>query len=199
MNQLASLRGQRALVLHPEGQSRSNLIKALASLEMSTSVAWPSIGDNEQPVQVVFFDVDRGHDEQFPWKKGANLIPMIALIGSEAPGRIEWAISHHAAAYLLKPIHSAGVFSALTIAFHQFSAQQENHRQIQNLSSRLKARPLVLKVVLDEMVQNNIDDDEAFKRIRTRSMECQLSVEEYCAGLLSQSVVVSAHPRIRKQ
>lgn len=198
MNQTVNLRGKHALVVHPEGQSRSSLVAALSRLEISATLVWPTVDINEQPYDVLLFDVDRGHDEQFPWKKGASPVPMIALVGSEAPGRIEWAISHQSAAYLLKPIHSAGVFSALTIAFHQFASQQLNQQKILDLSSRLQARPLVLKVVLDEMFKHNIDDDEAFKRIRTRSMECQLSVEEYCTVVLSQSAVLSAHPRTRK-
>ena len=41
----------------------------------------------------LFFDADLGHDAQFPWAPGAAPMPPIALIGSEAPGRIEWALS----------------------------------------------------------------------------------------------------------
>ena len=41
-----------------------------------------------------------GFDEQFPWKAGEAPMPLVALIGSEAPGRIEWALSHNADAQL---------------------------------------------------------------------------------------------------
>ena len=40
----------------------------------------------------IFFDVEMGHDSQCPWGRGASPMPSVALIGSEAPGRIEWAI-----------------------------------------------------------------------------------------------------------
>lgn len=181
-----TLRGRHALILHPEGESRRNLVTSLKALDINVATAWPEIDDYQQPLDVLFFDVDRGHDAQFPWKKGNSPIPMIALIGSEAPGRIEWAISHRAAAYLLKPIGSSGVFSALTIAFQQFDRQRSDAARIENLSDRLKSRPMVLKVVLEEMEINGIDDDEAFRRIRSNSMQQQLSVEEYCAQRIGQ-------------
>lgn len=186
-----TLRGRHALILHPEGQSRRSLVMSLQALDMNVVTAWPEIEDYQQPLDVIFFDVDRGHDAHFPWKKGDSPVPMIALIGSEAPGRIEWAISHKAAAYLLKPIGSSGVFSALTIAFQQFEVQKADASRIKVLEDRLKARPMVLKVVLDEMQSNGIDDDEAFRRLRSSSMELQLSVEEYCAHRLAQSSRIS--------
>jgi len=199
MNRPLILREQRALILHPEDHSRRNLVVALEKLEIQSSVTWPAISHDIQPFQVVFFDVDRGHDEQFDWAKGKSPVPMIALVGSEAPGRIEWAMSHGASAYLLKPVQSAGVFSALTIAFQQHAIQREQAEHIDKLSMRLQARPFVLKVVLDEMLNGNIDDDAAFRRIRTKSMQCQMSVEEYCVHRLNQAPAVSVHPRTREQ
>lgn len=194
MSQPITLRGRHALILHPEGQSRRNLVTALQALDINVVTAWPEIEDYQRPLDVLFFDVDRGHDAQFPWKNGDCPIPMIALIGSEAPGRIEWAISHKTAAYLLKPIRSSGVFSALTIAFHQFDMQKADASRIDHLSDRLKARPMVLKAVLEEMHNNGVDDDEAFRRIRSMSMDLQLSVEEYCVHRLGQGSRVSAKP-----
>lgn len=189
----------RALILHPEDQSRRNLVAALEKLKIESTVAWPAIHSEETAFDTVFFDVDRGHDEQFPWKKGECTVPLIALIGSEAPGRIEWAMSQAASAYLLKPVQSAGVYSALTIAFHQHAQRCEQAEHIDKLVMRLKARPLVLKAVLDEMLCSNIDDDTAFKRIRNKSMQCQMSVEEYCASRISRSSAVTVHPRKRKR
>lgn len=198
MNRPLTLRGQCALILHPEDQSRRNLVTALNNLNIESCVNWPEIDLDVPPHHVMFFDVDRGHDGQFNWKKGEAPCPLIAMIGSEAPGRIEWAMSHKASAYLLKPVQSAGVFSALTIAFNQYEQQREQAEQVDDLMMRLKARPLVLKAVLDEMLFNNIDDDAAFKIIRTKSMQRQLSVEEYCVQRLDLTQKRSMRPRTRE-
>ncbi|MFK7891644.1 MAG: ANTAR domain-containing response regulator [Granulosicoccus sp.] len=195
MHQPLTLSGQSALILHDEDQSRRKLVTALDRLRIQSTVMWPMINGDAESFNVVFFDVDKGHDEQFPWEAGASPVPLIALIGSEAPGRIEWAMSHAASAYLLKPVQSSGVFSALTIAFHNHALKLEQSRHLDTLTMRLKARPLVLKAVLDEMRSCNIDDDTAFRNIRSRSMQCQMNVEEYCAYRLSQSSATSTQPR----
>ena len=52
-------------------------------------------------------------------------MPLVALIGSEAPGRIEWALSHSADAHPLNPVGTAGVYCALLIARQGFEAPQE--------------------------------------------------------------------------
>ena len=70
---------------------------------------WPELPVEALAADFVFFDADLGFDEQFPWKPGAAPMPLVALIGSEAPGRIEWALSHNADAQLLKPVGNAGV------------------------------------------------------------------------------------------
>jgi hypothetical protein len=60
-------------------------------------------------------------------------MPLIALIGSEAPGRIEWALSHNADAQLLKPVGNAGVYSALLIARQAFEARRRLADEIASL------------------------------------------------------------------
>ena len=50
---------------------------------------------------------------------GAN-----ALIGSEAPGRIAWAIKRGADAHLLKPVSGGGIYSAVLIARDAFDRRQ---------------------------------------------------------------------------
>ena len=59
-------------------------------------------------------------------------MPLVALIGSEAPGRIEWALSHKADAQLLKPVGNAGVYSALLIARQSFEARRRVRKRTQH-------------------------------------------------------------------
>ena len=97
---------------------------------------WPDLPPDALSADFVFFDVDLGFDEQFPWKPGEAPMPLVALIGSEAPGRIEWALfSHKADAQLLKPVGNAGVYSALLIARQSFEERKRLAAEIAALEA----------------------------------------------------------------
>ena len=95
----------------------------------------------------MFFDVDLGFDEQFPWAPGEAPMPLVALIGSEAPGRIEWALSHKADAQLLKPVGNAGVYSALLIARQSFEARRHSGRPDRRAETRVAERQTIVRAV----------------------------------------------------
>ena len=81
-------------------------------------------------------------------------MPMIALIGSEAPGRIEWSLRAGAHAQLLKPVGDNGAYSALLIARDAFDAQKALSAEIADLK-RLES---ALKALLTQCQSNNDDE-----------------------------------------
>ena len=108
---------------------------------------WPELPVEALAADFVFFDADLGFDEQFPWKPGEAPMPLVALIGSEAPGRIEWALSHNADAQLLKPVGNAGVYSALLIARQSFEARKHLAGEIASLRQRVAERQTIVRAV----------------------------------------------------
>ena len=102
------LGGAHAVILHRPHDVVDALARQLTAIGLTAEQVWPQVPATAVRADFLFFDADMGFDEQFPWKPGAAPMPTIALIGSEAPGRIEWALSHAANAQLLKPVGSAG-------------------------------------------------------------------------------------------
>ncbi|RVC13901.1 transcriptional antiterminator, partial [Mesorhizobium sp. M7A.F.Ca.AU.002.02.1.1] len=113
---IPNLGGARAFILHRPHPTVQAITRQLSAIGLITLDCWPELPPETLAADFVFFDADLGFDEQFPWKPGEAPMPLVALIGSEAPGRIEWALSHKADAQLLKPVGNAGVYSALLIA-----------------------------------------------------------------------------------
>ena len=101
---IQNLGGARAVILHRPHDTVQALERQLIAIGLKTAQAWPELGPEALGADFVFFDADMGHDGQFPWSPGQSPMPMIALIGSEAPGRIEWALAAGAHAQLLKPV-----------------------------------------------------------------------------------------------
>ena len=175
---LPNFRGQRALVLHWKDNNRVTLVRQLETLGLKVDVLWPADDVSANGYDVIFFDADQGYDGLFDWPPGPPPIPLIAMMGSEAPGRIEWTLSRMPSAYLVKPIGSTGVFSTLAIAFHTFGTTKELKDAIAELTRRAKARSIVFKAILSVMAHFGIGDDEAYQLLRAESMNQRVSIED---------------------
>lgn len=167
----------RAVVLHRPHPAADNVVRQLERLGLTVRVAWPELEPADAAADVILFDADTGYDGQFPWEPGAAPMPMIALIGSEAPGRVEWALAQGSNAHLLKPISSAGVYSALLIAAHAFEAGARLAAEIGALKDRLRKRPQVVRATIALMAEG-LDEEAAIKRLRSLAMDRRMSVEE---------------------
>lgn len=121
----------------------------------------------------VFFDADHGHDSQFPPTPGEAPMPMIALIGSEAPGRIEWALNAGADAQLVKPIGDGGLL-ALLIARAAFDARQALAAEIDALRQRLDQRQTVVRAVTMLMGMGKTEED-SYAQLRAMAMAWRIS------------------------
>ena len=116
---IPTLGGAQAIILHRPHPTVQALARQLTAIGLQVTQAWPELGPEALAADYIFFDADMGHDGMFPWEAGQPPIPMIALIGSEAPGRIEWALNAGADAQLVKPIGDGGAFSALEIMVYR--------------------------------------------------------------------------------
>jgi AmiR/NasT family two-component response regulator len=139
------LGGARALILHRPHATVQALARQLSAIGLSHEAHWPELLASALAADFVFFDMDMGHDGQFPWAPGQAPMPMIALIGSEAPGRVEWALRMGADAQLLKPVGDSGVYSALLIARAAFEARQALTGEVDGLRARLAERQTVVR------------------------------------------------------
>jgi len=82
--------GQRALILHrPHGVIEA-ITRQLLQLGISQDQFWPELPLDFDPSHYdhLFYDADMGFEDQFPWLSGEAPMPTVALIGSEAPGRL---------------------------------------------------------------------------------------------------------------
>ena len=170
------LGGARALVLHRPHATVQALARQLSAIGLLPEAHWPDLPASALAADFVFFDMDMGHDEQFPWAPGQAPMPMIALIGSEAPGRVEWALGMGADAQLLKPVGDSGVYSALLIARAAFEARRALAGEIEGLRGRLAERQTVVRAVT--LIAQGGDDEAAYAELRRLAMGWRVTIEE---------------------
>lgn len=177
------LGGARAIILHRPHATVQALERQLSAIGLRPESHWPDLPPSALGADFVFFDTDMGHDEQFPWKPGQAPMPMIALIGSEAPGRVEWALGMGADAQILKPVGDSGVYSALLIARAGFEARRALASEIDGLQARLAERQTVVRAVT--ILSAGQDDEAAYAELRRLAMSWRVTIEEAAASVVA--------------
>lgn len=183
---IPNLGGAKAFVLHRPHATVNAILRQLSAIGLEASECWPDLPPEGLAADFVFFDADLGFDQQFPWPAGEAPMPTVALIGSEAPGRIEWALSQNADAQLLKPVGNAGVYSALLIARQSFEARRRLAGEIAALRARVAERQTIVRAVAALSAQG-VDDDQAYGQLRSLAMSWQVSIEEAARRIMAMT------------
>jgi len=174
---IQNLGGAHAVILHRPHANVQALSRQLAAIGLRVETCWPDLGPEALAADFVFFDADMSHDAQFPWPAGQAPMPTIALIGSEAPGRIEWTLSFGAHAQMLKPVGDNGAYSALLLARAAYDAQCALRAEAADLRRRLDERRTVVKAVLRLMAHGK-SESEAYAQLRQMAMAWRISIED---------------------
>ncbi|WP_424929876.1 ANTAR domain-containing response regulator [Amaricoccus tamworthensis] len=191
---IADLGGARAVILHRPHAVVTALTRQLQAVGLHVETCWPELKADALAADFVFFDADMGFDEQFPWPKGQPPMPMIALIGSEAPGRVEWALSTGASAQILKPVGDGGVYSALLIARHSFEARRSLVSEAADLRRRLGERQTVVRAVV-QLIDVMGSEEEAYAELRRQAMDARVGLEEAAARILAGKPLRMVRPK----
>lgn len=183
---ITGLDGAQAIVLHPDHERLQLLLRQLRAIGLSVETAWPDLPSSAIQANVVLYDVDLGHDGQFPWAPGEAPMPMIALVGSEAPGRLEWASRIGADALLMKPLGAEGVFAALLVARQAFELRRSLAAEIASLRQRLSARQTVVKAV-SILARKAVSQDAAYDQLRQMAMAWQMTIEAAAVQVIERA------------
>ena len=184
MNATPNFVGGRAVVLHRTGDTTERLVRQLSLLGLKSIVCWRPL-ETVSGLDMVLVDADEGWNDLLPWRPDAKPVPLIALLASEAPGRIAWALDQGADALIAKPVASSAVYPALVMAARRHAETRTTAERIAELQERLRLRPLVLAAVQRLMAAHNWTEEEAHRDLRRQAMRQRIALEEAAALLLA--------------
>lgn len=190
---IKNFRGMMALVMHPDDANRARLVSVLGRLGLEVT-ATNAVGETTQlqDFDLILFDADEG--EHCVLCDAA--VPKIALIGSEAPSRLDRVVRLRCDSHILKPVQTSGIFAALLLAVNGHEERQRIDEKIATLRQRLAGRRLVTKAVLHLMALCGIDEDEAYERLRVEAMHRRVPIEEMARESLGMDD--AAHETMRR-
>lgn len=182
-------RGRRVLLLHKDDRDRQTLEAQLNRLGMLVECRDVAQRQDWDLIDVCFFDADSAKRFTFPWACNEPDIPLIAMIGSETPERIKWCLVSGVSSFLVKPVRSSGTYLALMQVEHRFAERHRMNIEMNEMRERVKSRRIVFKALLRIMQAFNLNEDQAFEKLRSVSMHQHLSIED-----LSVSVICGELP-----
>lgn len=145
---------------------------------------WES-GAPRTDVDVVLLDADLFLIEATPALPVDPGTPVVALIGIETPSRLKWLLDLRPASFLIKPIRSAGLYSALVMAFGIAQQRAEAAARIRHLETRVRSRRLVIAAILHLMENRKLTESAAFALIRRTAMQRRTTIEELSAEIVA--------------
>lgn len=180
-----NFRGLRAVVLQYETTGRDTLLQTLEKLGLEARAVRPeeSAAEAAAEAELIFVDADEGIEPIFR-KEELPGIPLIAIVGSEAPSRLARVVQARAASHIQKPVRSAGVFTAVLLAMNEHAQRCRLDSETAGLRRRLAGRRLVVKAVITLMTRWGIDDEDAYERLRQDAMNRRVPVEDVARDLL---------------
>lgn len=142
---------------------------------------------------VIFLDGDLSGTLNVPLHPhtGFPVVPIIGMVGSEAPSRLGRLMSNGVTSFIKKPIHVDTVFSTLFLAINTHNDRIALAEKIAELEERRKERRYVIKAVAILMQHFSVDDEKAYDMLRRQSMHEQTTIEMFSRKVIerqSQSV-----------
>lgn len=182
-----NFRGARALVCHADDASRATLAENLLRLGLEVTLFDPAAGAGKPALEehdVVFFDADEGPDGA---ATDAPDVPLIALIGVEAPSRLARVVKRRAAAYIIKPVRSSGIYTALVVAFSEHARRKAEAEERAALGRRIASRRHMIKAILTIMDRDGLDDEAAFQSLRREAMHRRIPIEDVARQIVAEA------------
>ena len=190
---IQNYRGTRALVIASDGGAidilEATLVKLGLSVErapLADSAVEYDIEQLRAGADLLFVDGDLGVT-----LCGEGLvdrlppIPVIGIVGAEAPSRLKALMNQGATAFLRKPVYPGAVYTALFLGINQFLQRRDLEVQLDEHQKRRRRRRVVVKAIVQLMQKSGIDDDEAYAQLRRDSMRMRCSLEDYCEDYLN--------------
>jgi len=188
MRETPNFKGWRASILHREDATTERLSRQLRLLGLIATTSWAPLCAQDLP-DVILVDADQGWADLLPWAGMDAPRPLVALLGSEAPGRIAWAMGQGAGAIIAKPMAPSAVYPALVMALGIHQERKAALQRTQHLEERIRLRPLVYAAVERLIAARKVDEERAYAILRHCAMQRRLTMEQIAA-----SIVAGAEP-----
>lgn len=189
-NLFRRLRRTRVLVIHPDDADNTAIMAHLKRIGCQVESMWPAPDSLPEHVDVALFLVDRIHEKgALSWMANSDSIARIGIIAFETPDILAELERLNVHGVLSKPIRIFGILAALATAIGLSRHENRLKQRIKSLDDTLKARRQIEKAVAILIESRGISEEEAYRKLRERSMSTKEPMIAIAAAIIAASEV----------
>jgi AmiR/NasT family two-component response regulator len=173
----------RLLLVDCEPRTLVNLEKSLHRLGITALALVEDATDSLEGVFAAIVELEHFASPHLLQRLNQAGVPIVALTPHETLSQIQRAIELGATALLNKPITQSSVYTTLMMAIGLHERLDADARTIDALHQRLNARPLLAQALARLMIDHQLNERDAYERLRALSMQLNRSIDELCADL----------------
>ncbi|MCE8044402.1 ANTAR domain-containing protein [Halomonas daqingensis] len=184
---------RRALLICKMGHATEQLERTLVKLGLSVEYvplkeerAVLALDALDRNRDVIFLDGDLPSPlgEAYSTTPQLPPVPLIGLVGLEAPSRLKALLNAGATSFLKKPVHGSCVYSTLFLGVNEHRVRFFLKKSAEKHERKRHQRKALIKAILNLMEVNAIDDETAYELLRKESMRHRMNIEDYSQYLL---------------
>ncbi|HEY0287555.1 MAG TPA: ANTAR domain-containing protein [Pseudomonas sp.] len=173
----------RLLLVDCEPRTLAHLEKSLHRLGITAQALVEDACDSLDGVFAAIVELEHFASPKLLQRLDQSGVPIVALTPHETLSQIQRAIALGATALLNKPITQSSVYTTLMMAIGLHERLDADTRTINMLQQRLNARPQLAQALARLMVEQRLNERDAYERLRALSMQLNRSIDEVCADL----------------
>ncbi|MDQ0512958.1 ANTAR domain-containing response regulator [Ancylobacter amanitiformis] len=188
---IQNLRNTRIAVVHPRDQDGDDLVRQLQRIGCQVQVVWPPPAQLPQPLDAVFFLLDRDTRSSMPWRMADLNIAHIAIVDYENPTVLKALLDSSAYGVLVRPIRASGVLANLVLALSMRGYESRLLAKITKLEDTLRTRRDVEKATRLLMSLRNLSEDEAYQFIRKQATAKRVPIGTIAGSIINAHAMLA--------
>lgn len=188
---IQNLRNTRVAVVHPRDQDGEDLVRQLQRIGCQVQMVWPPPAQLPQPLDAVFFLLDRDTKGSMPWRMADLQIAHIAIVDYENPTVLKALLDSSAHGVLVRPIRASGVLSNLVLALSMRGYESRLLAKISKLEDTLRTRREIEKATRLLMNLRNLSEDEAYQFIRKQATAKRVPMGAIAGSIINAHAILA--------
>ncbi|MBA1146182.1 ANTAR domain-containing protein [Ectothiorhodospiraceae bacterium WFHF3C12] len=175
-------------MVHPHDAHAEELLKQVRRIGCHAEAVWPPPKALPAYADMVFLEISENIPDRImrllddDWTRRPTLI---GVAGYENPSVLQGVLDMKVEAVLTKPLKAYGVLTSMVMARRIWHDLRAKDRALQKVKEKLRSNQTISQAKFILMRLHGIDEDEAYKTIRSQAMTKRTTTAEIAQAIIN--------------